>query len=68
MKIIKIIDGFITNSSTQTTTILLAIHKGKNLSRLFEEIQSYEEYPLDFFQFTNHEKDLYEFFETQNVN
>lgn len=68
MKIIRIIDGFITNSSTQTTTVLLAVKKGKDLFRLFENLGFPREYPLDFFEFEANQSKVYNFLKEHYVN
>ena len=38
MRIIKIIDNFVSNSSSAGTTILLAVKKGKNFSSLMRSL------------------------------
>ena len=64
----KIIDGFITNSSTQTTTILLAVKKGKELYSILESLGYLKNYPMDFFNFTRNEKEIEEFSKIHQVN
>ncbi len=68
MKILKIIDGFITNSSTNTTTLLLAIEKNEDLLKLLESIGLPADYPLDFFDFTTHQSEVEEFLLKHGVN
>ena len=38
LRILKILEGFVTNSSSASATILLAARKGKNLGDLFNQI------------------------------
>ena len=38
MKVLKIIDGYITNSSTISTTVIVALKRGKSLSEMLEKI------------------------------
>lgn len=38
MRIIKISDGFVTNSSTASGVMLVAVRKGKDLKRLIEKL------------------------------
>ncbi|MFX1360167.1 MAG: hypothetical protein ACFE8T_07490 [Promethearchaeota archaeon] len=68
IKILKIIDGFITNSSTETTTILLAVPKDKNLYEIFEKIGFSGNYPLDFFEFYTDQSQVEEFLNDYQVN
>lgn len=58
MRILKIMDGFITNSSTNTTTILLAVKKGRDLQQIFKKLGFKEELPQDFFKFKDDEGEI----------
>lgn len=60
MRILKIIDGFITNSSTQSTTILFAVKKGVELDEIFHKIGK-QRYPEVFYWFSQNKNELEEF-------
>ncbi|MFX1490306.1 MAG: hypothetical protein ACFFBI_14235 [Promethearchaeota archaeon] len=62
----KIIDGFVTNSSTQSSTILLAVPKNLDFDTILSRIS--EKYPEDFLEFGNRRKDLKQFLETPEVD
>ncbi len=68
MKIIKIVDGFITNSSTNTTIVLLAIKKKENLHNLIQSIGFPADYPLDFFDFETDQGAVMKFLTDQEVD
>ncbi|HDZ19619.1 MAG TPA: hypothetical protein ENI29_04200 [bacterium] len=68
MKIIKVVDGFITNSSTNTTIVLLAIKKNQNLHNLIQSIGFPADYPLDFLDFETDQKTVMEFLTDQEVD
>lgn len=53
MKIIKIVDGFVTNSSSDSATIIIALRKGKDLKKIMKEIGIPAHLPLDFDGFTD---------------
>ena len=55
MKILKIFDGFITNSSTDSATILLAVKKGKELKKLIKELELPEDFPKVVLRLTDDE-------------
>lgn len=52
MKILKIIDGFITNSSSSSATILIALRKGKDLKEIAKKVGMYTQLPESFYDFT----------------
>ncbi|MFW9866023.1 MAG: hypothetical protein ACFFEN_07980 [Candidatus Thorarchaeota archaeon] len=62
----KIVDGFVTNSSTQSSTILLAVPKNLNFDTILHRIS--EKYPEDFLEFGNRRKDLKQFLETPEMD
>ena len=60
MKRIKILDGFITNSSSISATILLAVRKDKDLGVLFTQIGLSKEWENEFKNDMNEIKDWFE--------
>ena len=48
MRIIKLLEGFITNSSSVSATILLAARKGKKLGELFKKVGLSMEWEKEF--------------------
>ena len=49
MKILKITDGFVTNSSSQSMTVILAKLKGKDLGDLFEKLRISRHFASNFY-------------------
>ena len=59
MRILKIVDGFVTNSSSSGTTILLALKKGKKLGNILEKLGLSAEFVNRFKdEYRNNESDL----------
>ena len=52
MKILKIIDGFVTNSSSDSATIIIALRKGKDIKDIVKSIGIPRHLPDDFYDFT----------------
>jgi len=53
MKIIKIIDGFITNSSSSGVGIILALQKGVGLVEILKKLGKPVNLPREFYKFSN---------------
>ncbi|MFW9822419.1 MAG: hypothetical protein ACFFE4_05765 [Candidatus Thorarchaeota archaeon] len=68
MRILKIADGFVTNSSTNTTTILLAVQKTKNFANFLRVFKSAKDFPDEFFDFERNSSDIHEFQEVQEID
>ncbi len=58
MKILKIIDGHITNSSTISTTVIVALKKGKSLSEMLEKIGLSSEFTSRFDEYGSYDEEL----------
>lgn len=56
MKIIKITDGFVTNSSSDSAAILIALRKGKSLKEIMKNIGIPTHLPEEFYDFS--QKDI----------
>ncbi len=52
MKILKIIDDFVTNSSSDSATILIALRKGKELKEIVKKLGIPIHLPKDFYDFS----------------
>ena len=59
MRILKIVDGFITNSSSSGVVIILALQKGKSLREVIKKIGSPTNLPRYFYDFENFLKSEY---------
>ncbi|MFX0012637.1 MAG: hypothetical protein ACFE9R_20160 [Candidatus Hermodarchaeota archaeon] len=62
----KLVDGFVTNSSTQSSTVLFAVPKNLNFGSILNQIS--KKYPEDFLEFGNRKSDLKQFLETPNLD
>ncbi len=51
MRILKIIDGFVTNSSSDSAAIIIALRKGKSLEDIIKKIGVPVHLPKDFYNF-----------------
>ena len=51
MKIFKIIDGFVTNSSSDSAAIIIALRKGKSLEQIMKKVGMPVHLPKDFYDF-----------------
>ncbi len=58
MKIIRVIDGFITNSSTISTTVIVALKKGKNLAEMLAKLGLSSKYTSRFDEYGSYDEDL----------
>ena len=54
MKILKLIDGFITNSSSSGVIIIIALQKGKSFKEIINKLGKPAHLPSDFFYFEDY--------------
>ncbi|TKJ18693.1 MAG: hypothetical protein CEE43_17420 [Promethearchaeota archaeon Loki_b32] len=53
MRIIRIMDGFVTNSSSDSATIIIALRKGRDLVEAMKKIGVPSDLPENFYNFTD---------------
>lgn len=57
MRILKIIDGFVTNSSSDSAAILIALRKGKSLKEVMKNVGIPAHLPEEFYGFNQEDID-----------
>jgi len=67
MKIIKINDGFVTNSSTDSALIIIALRKGKDLKEIMRKIGIPDNLPEEFYDFTEDSELLMDIIEDEQL-